>query len=415
MLESIHPFAISFAVSLLIGIERERSHTEGAQAMGVRTLVLFGLLGTLAARLDNLVVSAILTAFTLGMIVAGYLRSTVPGSKTIDIGLTTELSAAVVYAIGYLVLREPGLGALLGVIVLAVLVSRRWLHAFVREKLLPKELNAAIVLLVFWIVFVPFLPDKTLDPWGLINPRRLAFLTGLIAGMQFAGYVAGRVLGPERGLFLTGFLGGFVSSTMVFAALPAHVTAKPELARAAEVTAVLAVAATLIELLIVLAIASPDLTSSLWLPLVVMISGGLGIAWLRARNTAGADFDFFSTSPLDLKSAGKLAGIIGGILLLVGVVQRLVGTAAAQLVAFIGGLFELQGAALATAVLFGQGRLPLPDAQLGIGLAVAASFVSKLALLWGLGRRSSFSGQVSLTLLGLLALGGLTQTILTFL
>jgi hypothetical protein len=45
----------------------------------------------------------------------------------------------------------------------------------------------------------PVLAGSHDDSGGLVNPRRLALMVTLIAGMQFAGYVAGRVLGSAQG------------------------------------------------------------------------------------------------------------------------------------------------------------------------------------------------------------------------
>ena len=78
-------------------------------------------------------------------ILAGHVRSTRPGGG--DIGLTTEVSAGVVFALGYLSVRDPTLGASLGVVVLLVLVSRQSLHVFARETLRAGEVNAAVTLL----------------------------------------------------------------------------------------------------------------------------------------------------------------------------------------------------------------------------------------------------------------------------
>jgi uncharacterized membrane protein YhiD involved in acid resistance len=51
--DKIHPFLISLVISLIVGIERERSHPRGSQAIGVRTFMLLGLSGTLAAFLES--------------------------------------------------------------------------------------------------------------------------------------------------------------------------------------------------------------------------------------------------------------------------------------------------------------------------------------------------------------------------
>lgn len=403
MFETLQPFAISFFTGLLIGIERERAHAVGAQAIGVRTFVLLGLLGTLAARIGEPALTLGLAAFALAAILAGYFRSTRPGGG--DIGLTTEVSAGVVFALGYLSVRDPTLGASLGVVVLLVLVSRQSLHVFARETLQAGEVNAAVILLVFVFVVIPFLPDRTIDPGGLVNPRRLALMVTIIAGMQFAGYVAGRVLGSAQGAVLTGMLGGLVSSTAVFLMLAGHARKGTGTPRLAAATALFATAATLVELVVVLLAGSAALAALIAVPVAAMVATGALVGALFARGGSNADEPLQTQNPLDLKAALKLGLVIGVLLIAVASAQRAFGPKGAQWVAMLGGLFELHGVSLATAVLLREGHVALEAAGFAIELAILASFLSKFGILWFLGRRVDFALRVSGGLAAMLAAG----------
>lgn len=403
MIEFLHPFAISFFTGLLIGIERERAHAVGAQAVGVRTFILLGMLGTLAAKINEPALTLGLTAFAICAILAGYLRSTKQGGG--DIGLTTEVSACVVYALGYLSVGDPTLGASLGVMTLLVLVSRASLHGFARETLRASEVNAAVVLLVFAFVVIPFLPDRTLDPWGLANPRRLALLVTVISGMQFAGYVAGRLLGSAQGAVLTGVLGGLVSSTAVFLMLAGHArkgAARPMLAAS---TALFATCSSLVELVVLMLAGSARLGGLILVPVGAMVVTGALVGALYARGAAGGEEQLQSQNPLDVKAALKLGLMIGALLIAVASAQRMFGAEGAQWVALLGGLFELQGVSLATAVLFGEGHIGLADAERAIAIAIGASFLSKFAIIWGVGRRGDLALPVSGGLAAMLAAG----------
>ena len=59
----------------------------------------------------------------------------------------------------------------------------------------------------------------------------LALVMAFVAGLGFVGYVAIRILGPGRGLGVTGLLGGLVSSTAVTISLSGRARAHPALAR----------------------------------------------------------------------------------------------------------------------------------------------------------------------------------------
>lgn len=54
------------------------------------------------------------------------------------------------------------------------------------------------------------------------------------------------------------------------------------------------------------------------------------------------------------------------------------------LVAFLGGLFEIHGITLATALLYLAHQLPINNASLVLYTAIMAVFVSKIFLLWSL-------------------------------
>src|SRR4029453_13106288 len=64
-------------------------------------------------------------------------------------------------------------------------------------------------------IVLPVLPDRTVDPWGALNPYKMWWLVILISGLSLLGYVATRWLGSGRGVPITGFFGGLVSSTAV--------------------------------------------------------------------------------------------------------------------------------------------------------------------------------------------------------
>ncbi len=113
LIVQLQPFAIALAIGLIIGIERERSHPPGQQPLGSRTFVLFSLMGALAARLAEPVISVALTIFVGGVVIAGYWRSSRHTETEKDIGFTTEVAAVLTYGLGYLAHREVLLPLLL--------------------------------------------------------------------------------------------------------------------------------------------------------------------------------------------------------------------------------------------------------------------------------------------------------------
>lgn len=123
------------------------------------------------------------------------------------------------------------------------------------------------------MVLLPVLPNRTVDPWNALNPYELWWMVVLIAGLSFCGYVAVRVAGPERGVMLTGLLGGLTSSTVAtlnFARLSRHSEGADRVLAAA--AAAVACARMLPRILLVVAVLN-------W-PLLLLLIAPLGAAAL---------------------------------------------------------------------------------------------------------------------------------------
>lgn len=406
MIKSLYFFAISFVISLLIGIERERSHTEGAQAIGLRTFVLFGLLGTLANSVNNIALTISLSLFVFTAILLGYLRSTSKRIKHADIGLTTEISAAAVFCLGFIIPQSPLLGVILGSLILLLLLERKRLHILAREKLRFEEIEAFVALVIFAVGILPFLPNHPIDPWQLFNPKLFGILITVIAAMQFSGYVAIRLFGHRLGMALVGFFGGLVSSTAVFATLPTIYHEHPALLRSLIAAAIFSVVGMLIELLFILLIASKILLLSMIWPILSMTVLGSIFGILLSFRQKRPIRKIQPKNPLDFLSILKLTLFIGSTLILVSLAKRYLGTGAAQIVAFLGGLFELHSVSLTTASLYLTHKLKLTEAQTILSIATLASFISKFFILWSLAR-NRFAFWTSLLLLILLIAGSL--------
>lgn len=388
ILASLQPFAISFLIGLFIGIERERSHPLGHEAMGVRTFILLAMLGTLSAWIPQPIITIAIAAFAVIAILLGYLRSTATLSKNkkTNIGLTTEFSAAVVFCLGFITPNNSLLAVILGIAVLLVLLGRKRLHQISHSHLKPEEVQTASLILVIMLGILPFLPNYPIDPWQLFNPYRFWLLVVIIALIQFSGYVAVRVFGERLGMVLMGFFGGLVSSTAVFVNLPRLIKKNPRLFRHAAAAAILATVAMLIEFIVIVAVAAPQLVIDVIWPIVAMMTTGTIIALLIIYGTSQEKLAAHSINPLDFKSVLRLACLIGGMIFLIGLTKQYMGLEGLRLVAFLGGLFELHSTTYAIATVYFTQNLSLHEAIVALSLAVFAGFFAKFILLWGLAR-----------------------------
>jgi uncharacterized membrane protein (DUF4010 family) len=383
MFETAKPFLLSLALGLVLGIERERAAEgkSGVLALGSRTFALIALLGTLAAHLGSPGVAVVLAAFVAAIAIASYVRV----SSSAEIGTTTEIAAVATFALGFIADREPKLAAMLGVIVLAVLWLKPRIHAFAHEGLTDQEVKAALTFLVIALVVLPLLPDRTVDPWSLINPARLWLLFVVIAGIGFGGYIAVRALGPARGLPAAGFAAGLVSSTAATLSLARQAHDDERVAGPLATGIVLANVASAAAQVVVASVANPDLTGRvaavLSAPVLVGVVGALAAHWwFRRRAVETADASFRLANPLNLKPAVAMAAAFAFVLLVAALAVRTFGGRGVVGTAAVVGTTDVHAATLAAATLAASGAI-VPNTAL---LAILVAFVVNMAVKLGI-------------------------------
>jgi uncharacterized membrane protein (DUF4010 family) len=267
-------------------------------------------------------------------------------------------------------------------------------------------MEAAIILIVFALGILPILPNQTIDPWHLFNPRNFGILIATIAAIQFGGYISIHLFGERFGMALTGFLGGLVSSTIVFATLPSILRTHPHSIPAIIASAILATLAMLVDIIIIIFVASPTLLSYIIWPMVTMFAvGAISTMILLHYQKIKKHIRPSLSNPLQPLSILRTSIFIGLILILIAIAKRYMGTKGILFISFLGGLFEIHGISLATALLYLGDQLKINDARLVLYIAILASFVSKFLLLWGF-TPYRFALQTSLFLLVILVSGG---------
>jgi uncharacterized membrane protein (DUF4010 family) len=393
--ETARPFLLAIAIGLIIGIERERAHADHKieDPLGSRSFTLLSLLGAIAAYVESTAVAAILAGFAGAIVLAGYLRTRVEPEGH-GVGATTEVAAMVTFAFGYLVRFQPPLTLMLAVITVVVLALKPRIHHFAQAGLSQSEVSAALTVLVIAFVVLPLLPNRTLDPWNLINPFRLWLLFALITGIAFGSYIAVRLLGPERGYALAGLFGGFVSSTAATLSLSQKTREGAALPGAAAVGIVLANTTSAAAQIIVVGVTNPAMTADV-LPVIggPVLVGALGataaMAYLDRRARAEhADTALVFSNPLAIKASAKFAAVVAIVLVAATAASRWFGTAGVLSAAILGGTSDVHAVSLAVSALAASGGVPVREAVLAILLAFVANMVVKLSIVaWVGGRR----------------------------
>ncbi|HEU4664907.1 MAG TPA: DUF4010 domain-containing protein [Dokdonella sp.] len=382
----LYGFLAALGGGLLVGIERERSKGEGPErdAIGARTCVLAALAGTVGALLGD-VALALGGAATALFAALAYLHS-----RTRDPGLTSEVALVLVYLLGALAAAQAQLAAGLYVLTAIVLASKPWLHRFTRQSLTDVELDDLLVLAASALIVLPLLPDRAIDPFGVLNPRTLWLLVVLVMAINAAGYVALRALGARRGLLLAGFLGGFVSSTATIGGMGQRAASTPQARESAIAAALLSNIPTVLQIGLILAASSRPLLIALAPALACagLVAAALAAVYVvRARAIDHDLAEAAASRPFDLRHALLFAALVATALLLSAALHAWTGDHGALLAASAAGLADVHAATVSLGQLAATATLPLPQAALGVALAfVANSLVKCVAALAGGGR-----------------------------
>jgi uncharacterized membrane protein (DUF4010 family) len=397
--------ALAAAAGLLIGIEREQSapRDESADSFigGARTHPLVALLGGLSVLLSREtkwpVVAVALAALT-AFLVLNYAQDVRRGAGR---GVTSEAAFLVSFFLGALalttdVIRPPERKylsvAALAVLTAVLLSAKPTLNPLVR-RLSRDDLSATLKFLVLAVVVLPLLPDRSYGPLDALNPRQIGVLVVFIAGISFLGYVAIRLLGPQRGLGLTGLVGGLASSTAVTLSMSARAREEPRLADSFALAVVLSSSVMFIRMGVLVAIVSPALLRDAWLPLAAMAAAGLlASLWLYRRSQDQPKSDRLKLSnPVELWQALKFALYFAVVLVGSKAAATYLGNGGAYAAGAIAGTADVDAITLSLAHLARNALAP-NVAVTSIFLAAASNTVVKAILStslggWAFGRR----------------------------
>ncbi|MGD9601700.1 MAG: MgtC/SapB family protein [Gammaproteobacteria bacterium] len=381
--------AIALAIGFLLGLERgwrERDEPAGARAAGVRTFSLLGLLGGTAGLLASTLGAGVFGATTLVTGAALTLFMYRQAVQARRLSVTSLVAALLAFLLGALAVigdvHAAGAAAVAAAVLLAL---REPLHHWLASVTWP-ELSSALVLATMTFILLPLLPDRTIDPWQVLNPYRLWVMTIMIAVVSFVGYVAVRLAGPRQGTLLAAVAGGSVSSTAVTLTFADRVRDNPRGAWMLAAGIIAAGGTMMLRVLIVAGIFNPALLAFLAPPLVgALVAGGLFAWWAIAHDDAtGGGGELAIGNPFELPEVLKFALLLVLILLAAHGAQRLLGDTGLLGVAALSGVVDVDAITLTAATLPGSAEFP----SRVILVAVAANSLTKVALTAWAGNRA---------------------------
>jgi uncharacterized membrane protein (DUF4010 family) len=270
-------FAVALALGFLVGLERESTKEHQKLVFGgVRTHPIISLFGFGCAWFYQLGMAIMLPA---GLVALASLTVVAYVAKTREerFGSTSEISALLTFVTGALALLVDIWGAMaLGVVNAILLSEKARLETYV-EHLNRAEFLATLKFLLVTVIILPVLPDQEYGSFHL-NPASIWKMVIVVSTVGFVGYVLVRRFGPRVGLWLSGLLGGIVSSTAATLAMGRIAQKDASRSLGTLQGAIFAGAVMYLRILVILALIAPLFIPYLWWKLVLLSAIGAALA-----------------------------------------------------------------------------------------------------------------------------------------
>ena len=396
--------AYATGIGILIGLERSMKHQKSEEVpieeetnskeihessmerneetdtiLGVRTFAIFSLIGFASSVMGEaypIIVPLSLVSVS-ALVIAMYIRASELGK-----GITTEAAAIGVCVLGMLCHHNMQLAGVVGLIFTILLHTKHWTYQLL-SKMRTVELTDTLKFLVIILILLPLMPNQALDPYGVFNPYKITFLVILISGISYVGYFLTRILGTERGLGITGLIGGLTSSTAVTAAMALQAKENPQLRWICAFSTVAANATMFARVLVVVAILEQALALQLaWsigaMALVALI--GSIVLWFVSKKQTQAEQGSQKLpikNPFSLGPALKFAGFFVFILVVAKVAKIYLGDQGLYLASAVSGLADVDAITLTIAEQAKEQTLALNIGAIGITIAVVSNSIVK--------------------------------------
>lgn len=405
-LTDIYPFIVSLLIGALIGTERQRRLAEDKVrgVAGLRTFTLIALLGalsaTLAGKFGPAFAIAALASFVI-LVGIGY-ASSVNVLGRID--FTAAVAAIVTFTLGMLTIFPESmiLAVALAILTTWILATRAITHRYV-EALSETDLLDTLKMGIIALVIYPFLPAEPIGPWDVISPREVWLMVVLVSLIGYVGYVLIRILGAERGLGLTGVLGGLVSSTAVTTAMASDVKENKELISPAVFAAVIASCTMFPRILFIILIVNRELFLPLLPNLASMALVGILLAYIFLRKDKPLGKQVEMKDPFRIIPALEFGAFFAIILVASKMASTYFGNAGVYAASIIAGLADVDAITLSMATL-AKTSLDPAIAVNAITIAAMTNTLVKLTIAYVLGT-VAFGNKVAAIFLPMIVVG----------
>ncbi|HUG60559.1 MAG TPA: MgtC/SapB family protein [Methylomirabilota bacterium] len=381
--ELLSRLATALSIGLLVGLERgwqTRDETDRHRAAGLRTFALVGLFGGVAGALSSALGEVVFGLVFVGFAGAFASFHWLEARLEQNLSVTSVVAGLLTFLLGaYAVVGELRVAVAAAVAMTVLLALREQLHGWVRS-LTWMEIRSGLILLAMTFLLLPVLPDRTVDPWDVLNPSQIWVLAILMASISFGGYIAVRVFGDRLGVILAALAGGLASSTATTLTLARLGRDHPGSERLLSAGILASGLVMVVRVGVIAGLLNRRLVADLILPLGATAAVlGLGALAMMAgvRGTARPRLEI--SNPLDIATTVKLSAFIALVMVATEVLRDWMGDAGVLVVAAVSGIADVDAVTISMA-RFGSTAPTALLAVQAIGIAVAVNTASKAAM-----------------------------------
>lgn len=384
--------AIALGLGLLVGLQRE--YAAAAHLAGLRTFPLITILGTVCGLLAKSFGGWVIAAAFLSLAALVLIGNLIAlKNETPLAGITSEVAILLMFGVGaFLTVGPLEVAIAIGGSVAILLQLKKQLRGLL-AKLGDNDLKAIMQFVLIALVILPVLPNQTYGPYLIFNPYKMWLMVVLIVAINLGGYIIYkyRFFQEDVGIFVSGILGGMISSTATTASYAKQAANAPENNNASTLVIILASTVVFIRVLLEIAVVSPSFLPTAIFPILIMFATFLLLSfllWFFGEKISSQMPE--QNNPAQLKTALFFSVFYVVILFAIAIAKDYFGNKGIYIIAAISGLTDVDAITISTAQLVQNKTFDANDGWRVILIAIMANSVFKAAMVALLGNRKLF-------------------------
>lgn len=380
-------FILVTLFALLIGLEQRRHHwDEKPETLyGTdRTFTFIGILGYILYVLSpNQLIPFLSGGLALVVLLAIFYWKRIDYQN--KYGFTSIIVVLITYSLAPLVYKEPLWLSFLIVTTVLILTELKPQFKSFTAKMDEGEFIVLAKFLIISGIVLPLLPHHIISPSLPISSFKIWLAVVVISGISYLSYLLQRFLFPQKGILITGILGGLYSSTATTIVLARKSKTIQGGTHLVVASIVFATAMMFIRIYVLAFIFNEKLASVLLLPFAVLTLLSFAMGWLVMRygeKETTAEFEQANNkNPLEFKTALVFAALFVIFAMITKFVLHTYGTHGLNLLSLVVGVTDIDPFLLS---LF-TGKFVISLHAMGQASLIAVTSNNLIKLLYALG------------------------------